>query len=120
MLPLLNARAGLPNRIRLASLLRFAKDFPPYTTGVNKRAITDHYTIGNDFYLTFIDHRYRFYSNCIFESDDENWRRPPSTNSNQCFEGSICSLACACWILERVGRNVRIRLAARGARYKFD
>jgi cyclopropane-fatty-acyl-phospholipid synthase len=72
MLALLDARAGLPNRFRLPSLLRFAKDLFLHTpTRVNKRAITDHYTLGNDFYLTFIDHRYRFYSHCIFESDEE-------------------------------------------------
>src|SRR5262249_27387173 len=29
---------------------------------VNKRAIAAHYSFGDDFYLTFIDNKYRFYS----------------------------------------------------------
>jgi len=39
---------------------------------VNKSAIHEHYTLGDDFYLTFIDSRYRFYSHCVFERDDES------------------------------------------------
>ena len=42
---------------------------PP--TWVNKRAIAAHYSFGDDFYLTFIDRKYRFYSHGIFHSDDE-------------------------------------------------
>lgn len=42
---------------------------PP--TLVNRRAIDYHYTFGDDFYLTFIDKRYRFYSHCVFKSDDD-------------------------------------------------
>jgi cyclopropane-fatty-acyl-phospholipid synthase len=38
---------------------------------VNKRAIAAHYSFGDDFYLTFIDNKYRFYSHGIFHSDDE-------------------------------------------------
>jgi cyclopropane-fatty-acyl-phospholipid synthase len=40
-------------------------------TRVNARAIGHHYTLGDDFYLSFIDQRYRFYSHCIFRTDDE-------------------------------------------------
>jgi cyclopropane-fatty-acyl-phospholipid synthase len=40
-------------------------------TWVNKRAIAAHYSFGDDFYLTFIDRKYRFYSHGIFHSDDE-------------------------------------------------
>jgi cyclopropane-fatty-acyl-phospholipid synthase len=38
---------------------------------VNRSAINQHYTLGDDFYLTFIDSRYRFYSHCVFHSDEE-------------------------------------------------
>lgn len=39
---------------------------------VNRDAIRKHYTLGDDFYLTFIDTRYRFYSHCIFEREHES------------------------------------------------
>jgi len=72
MLALLDARAHLSSRFRLGPALRFAADlFVRTDTHVNEKAITEHYTLGNDFYLTFIDARYRFYSHCIFESDGE-------------------------------------------------
>jgi cyclopropane-fatty-acyl-phospholipid synthase len=72
MLAVLDARERLPNRFRFLPWVRFAADlFIRPATHINKKAISDHYTLGNDFYLTFIDRRYRFYSHCIFESDDE-------------------------------------------------
>jgi cyclopropane fatty-acyl-phospholipid synthase-like methyltransferase len=72
MLAVLDARDRLSNRFRVRPWVRFAADlFLRPATRVNKKAITDHYALGDDFYLTFIDRRYRFYSHCIFESDDE-------------------------------------------------
>ncbi|MBV8580943.1 MAG: class I SAM-dependent methyltransferase [Candidatus Eremiobacteraeota bacterium] len=40
-------------------------------TWVNKRAIAKHYQLGDDFYLTFMDTKYRFYSQCLYHRDDE-------------------------------------------------
>lgn len=40
-------------------------------TRVNRESIADHYNFGNDFYLSFIDKAYRFYSHCNFYSDEE-------------------------------------------------
>jgi cyclopropane-fatty-acyl-phospholipid synthase len=40
-------------------------------TWVNKHAVAAHYSFGDDFYLTFIDSKYRFYSHGLFHSDDE-------------------------------------------------
>lgn len=40
-------------------------------TWVNKNAIRQHYELGDDFYLALMDSRYRIYSQCIFERDDE-------------------------------------------------
>jgi cyclopropane-fatty-acyl-phospholipid synthase len=40
-------------------------------TWVNKRAVDQHYTRGDDFYLSYLDTRYRFYSHCLFNRDDE-------------------------------------------------
>jgi cyclopropane-fatty-acyl-phospholipid synthase len=41
-------------------------------TRVNRDAIHKHYTLGDDFYLTFIDRRYRFYSHCLFPDPAES------------------------------------------------
>jgi cyclopropane-fatty-acyl-phospholipid synthase len=40
-------------------------------TKVNAASIAKHYTLGDDFYLSFIDRRYRYYSHCLFRHDDE-------------------------------------------------
>jgi cyclopropane-fatty-acyl-phospholipid synthase len=40
-------------------------------TLVNRRAIEKHYLLGDDFYLPFMDQKYRFYSQCLYHSDDE-------------------------------------------------
>ena len=40
-------------------------------TWLNKRAIAAHYTLGDDFYLSFIDSAYRFYSQCLFRSPED-------------------------------------------------
>ena len=72
MLAMLDARDVLANRFRLRPWASFVTNlFLRTPVRVNKTAITDHYTLGNDFYTQFIDRAYRFYSHCIFESDDE-------------------------------------------------
>ncbi len=38
----------------------------------NREAIESHYSLGDDFYLTFIDGRWRFYSHGLFHSEDES------------------------------------------------
>ena len=38
---------------------------------VNRESIADHYNFGDDFYLSFIDKAFRFYSHCNFYSDGE-------------------------------------------------
>lgn len=40
-------------------------------TRINKRAIASHYQLGDDFYLSFMDERYRFYTHCLYQRDDE-------------------------------------------------
>ena len=40
-------------------------------TLVNSRAVRHHYSLGNDFFLTFLDTRYHFYSQCLFASPEE-------------------------------------------------
>jgi cyclopropane-fatty-acyl-phospholipid synthase len=72
MVALLNVRDRLPVGATPGQKLRFAAQLflrPP--TRINSRAINYHYTFGDDFYLTFLDTRYRFYSHSLFHSDDE-------------------------------------------------
>jgi len=40
-------------------------------TGENKAAIESHYSLGDDFYLKFIDRRWRFYSHGLFHDETE-------------------------------------------------
>jgi cyclopropane-fatty-acyl-phospholipid synthase len=63
---LLNARAR--KGVFLALLLQLIA-MP--ATAINRKAIAAHYTLGDDFYLPFMDQKYRFYSQCIFHRDDE-------------------------------------------------
>jgi cyclopropane-fatty-acyl-phospholipid synthase len=69
---LLDLRTGLRSGVDLTQKLRFAFHFLRSTTSMNARAINQHYSLGDDFYLSFIDRRYRFYSHGIFQSDDES------------------------------------------------
>ena len=41
-------------------------------TWSNARAIDAHYTRGDDFYLSFIERRYRFYSHCLFAHPEQS------------------------------------------------
>jgi cyclopropane-fatty-acyl-phospholipid synthase len=41
----------------------------------NRKAVGDHYSLGDDFYLTFIDKKYRIYSHGHFRSEDETLER---------------------------------------------
>jgi len=72
MLEILNLRAQLVQRAPLLSHLRFLRQsFFRRPTKVNRDAIDFHYNLGDTFYLSFIDQRYRFYSHGLFHSDDE-------------------------------------------------
>jgi cyclopropane-fatty-acyl-phospholipid synthase len=68
---------GLRDHLRFGTtawqMLKFAWNLLVLpTTAVNKQAIESHYTLGDDFYLTFLDNRYRFYSQCIFYDENES------------------------------------------------
>jgi cyclopropane-fatty-acyl-phospholipid synthase len=72
MLAVFDLRDKLRHGVALGQKLRFGYElFLRSPTWVNRRAIGYHYSFGDDFYLTFIDTRYRFYSHCVFHSDDE-------------------------------------------------
>ena len=72
MWPVLRLRDNMSLGTPLRDNLRFLYElFLRSATAANRDAIHEHYTLGDDFYLTFIDKRYRFYSHCVFHSDDE-------------------------------------------------
>jgi cyclopropane-fatty-acyl-phospholipid synthase len=61
-------RKGITVREEAAFAYRLMLRSP---TKVNAAAIAKHYTLGDDFYLSFIDRRYRYYSHCLFHHDHE-------------------------------------------------
>ncbi len=68
-----DVRTQLVDHVPISEFLRvwLAHFFRP-RTWVNKRAIDVHYTMGDDFYLAFLDHRLRLYSHGIFTRDDDS------------------------------------------------
>src|ERR1700694_5752352 len=69
MMAMQEVRKLLARRTQLGISLKFLYDLllAP-ATWINKKAISQHYTLGDDFYLTFIDTAYRFYSQCVFHT----------------------------------------------------
>ncbi|RDI55581.1 class I SAM-dependent methyltransferase [Nocardia mexicana] len=64
-------RSHLSGGLTAPAALALARDLLAPATRVNKRAIDFHYTLGDDFYHTFIDTRWRFYSQGLFESHED-------------------------------------------------
>ena len=72
MLSALDLRQFVKDRTELSIVLRFLNYlFLKSASLVNRKFISAHYNFGDDFYLTFIDNKYRFYSQCVFHTDDE-------------------------------------------------
>ena len=72
MMSALDLRFRMRDRVRFSRLMRFWVDlFLRSKTKINKNAIAEHYNYGDDFYLTFIDTKYRIYSHGQFHSDDD-------------------------------------------------
>jgi cyclopropane-fatty-acyl-phospholipid synthase len=68
---LFDARHTLRDKAPLRQKIRFLYDLARTATAVNAKVIGQHYSRGDDFYLTFIDKRYRFYSQGHFSSPDD-------------------------------------------------
>ncbi len=68
---LFDARRTLRNTVPLRRKIRFLYDLARSATTMNAKAVGHHYGRGDDFYLTFIDKRFRFYSQGLFRSPDE-------------------------------------------------
>jgi cyclopropane fatty-acyl-phospholipid synthase-like methyltransferase len=89
LVALLDARDNLRKGITSSGALRFvAQLFLRSPMKVNRAAINKHYTLGDDFYLTFIDKRYRFYSQCVFR-DDNNSLEDAAEYKLECMWNSL-------------------------------
>lgn len=71
VLSALGLRELIPFAVPVSQLVRLAADMLLPATVANERAIDFHYSLGDDFYLTFLDRKYHFYSQCRFHSEDE-------------------------------------------------
>ncbi len=71
LMSLLGLRELLHFDIPVGQILRLGADLLLPPTLANAHAIDFHYSLGDDFYLTFLDRRYHFYSQCLFQSDEE-------------------------------------------------
>jgi cyclopropane-fatty-acyl-phospholipid synthase len=71
LMPLLALRDVLPFGMPLGQRLRLAGELLLPPTWVNAYAIDYHYSFGDDFYLTFLDRKYHFYSQCLFRSETD-------------------------------------------------
>lgn len=72
LLSMFDVRSRLADRTPWMARLNFLAQLLQKPTSMNKKAIGFHYTLGDDFYLSFIDSRHRFYSHGIFESETES------------------------------------------------
>ncbi|KAK4570514.1 hypothetical protein LTR86_002594 [Recurvomyces mirabilis] len=69
---LFGLRSHLYEKVPFIQKLQFVWDSIKPATQMNSKAIGEHYHRGDDFYHTFIDKRYRFYSHGIFHSPTES------------------------------------------------
>ena len=87
MLAVLDLRQSIGSRLPIGLAARFMRDLFLWPSAwINRRAIADHYSLGDDFYLSFTDREYHFYSHCVFHSDDETLEQAAEHKLEQMFE----------------------------------
>ncbi|PYH47152.1 S-adenosyl-L-methionine-dependent methyltransferase [Aspergillus saccharolyticus JOP 1030-1] len=76
LLSLLASRPDLESKAPLRQRLRFLYDYYLRSnTRMNAQSVSDHYGRGEDLFLTFIDTRYRFYTQGIFDQQEATGQR---------------------------------------------
>ncbi len=81
-------RHRLQDRARLGPVLRFLVNlFLIAPTRLNRKSIAFHYNFGDDFYHSFIDTRYHFYSHGIFHSETETLEESSEHKLETMFAG---------------------------------
>ncbi|ORX96713.1 S-adenosyl-L-methionine-dependent methyltransferase [Clohesyomyces aquaticus] len=81
------ARTRLVDKVPLRQKLQFAFDFARTATSMNTKAIRQHYSYGDELYLTFIDKRFRFYSQGLFQSPNETIEEASEHKLESMFTG---------------------------------
>ena len=71
MLAALDLRRFLSDRHPLASLWRFVQPWLYGEVGADKAWVPQHYDYGNEFYFSFLDRKFRLYSQAVYTTDDE-------------------------------------------------
>ena len=71
MLAALDLRRFLSDRHPLASLWRFVQPWLYGEVGADKTWVPQHYDYGNEFYFSFLDRKFRLYSQAVYTVDDE-------------------------------------------------
>jgi len=87
MAALLQLRTRIQDKVRLGPWLRFLGGLLfKRETDINRKAIESHYQFGDELYLSFIDQRYRFYSQGIFKFPEEPLEDASEHKLEQMFE----------------------------------
>jgi cyclopropane-fatty-acyl-phospholipid synthase len=87
VLSAMQVRALLPDGVRPGTRLGFwLNTLLRGALARNRAAIDFHYSLGDDFYLTFIDQRYRFYSHGTFLTDDEGLEQASEHKLERMYE----------------------------------
>jgi cyclopropane-fatty-acyl-phospholipid synthase len=68
---LFKARKRLQEKVPVRQKVQFVYDYFRTQRKMNSQAVGDHYGLGDDFYLTFLDKRFRFYSQGHFKNPDD-------------------------------------------------
>jgi cyclopropane-fatty-acyl-phospholipid synthase len=83
----MDTRAHFRDALNWKILLKYWSTFVfSSRTHSNKKAIDFHYSFGDDFYLSFIDRRYRFYSHGLFHKEDETLEDASEHKLEKMFE----------------------------------
>ncbi|KAH7068962.1 S-adenosyl-L-methionine-dependent methyltransferase [Paraphoma chrysanthemicola] len=84
---LFEARERIQDKMPLRQKIQFLYDFARTSTKMNAKAVGDHYSRGDDFYLTFIDKRFRFYSHGLFQKPDETIEEASEHKLESMYQG---------------------------------
>lgn len=86
MLRAFDVRSQLVDRVPLRQFLRvWLAHFFRRRTRVNRKAIDFHYSLGDDFYLSFLDSNLRIYTHGLYASDDEALELAAERKMEQAF-----------------------------------
>lgn len=87
MLAAFDIRDRLIDRVPLTQFARiWLAHFFRTRTRSNRKAIDLHYSLGDDFYLAFLDTRYRIYTHGIYQRDDESLEDAMEHKMQQAFD----------------------------------